>query len=389
MDPVLVAAVAQAAAGHNINIAQVCRETGTSRATFYRKLARFKAEGSPGLTPRSRAPRTHPTATPDHVGDAVVSARKELADEGWDNGPISIRWRLLDAATDHQPTALPAEAVPSRATIARILSARGQVTVQPQKRPHRAHRRFEYPAPNALWQIDGSDITLTDGTSACVIQVIDDHSRLDIASRAASSENTDDVWAALQAGFTRYGMPTRVLSDNGTALSGRHRRGGGLVELERRLARHGITTIASRIRHPQTCGKNERVHRTLQQWLAARPAPQTLPELQALLEDYHDRYNRRRHQSLDGQTPEQRFHATERAYPVGPAPRVAGVVTRTVSATGVIAFAGASIGVGRGHAGETAELFWQGDRVTILINDAFAGSLILDPTVRYQRIAVW
>ena len=315
-----------------------------------------------------------------------MRARKELADEGWDNGPISIGWRLLDAATDHEPGALPAEAVPSRATIARILTARGQATAQPQKRPHRADRRFEYPAPNALWQIDGSDITLADGTSACVIQIIDDHSRLDIASRAAPSENTEDVWAALQTGFTRYGMPACVLSDNGTALSGRHRGGGGLVELERRLARQGITTIAARRRHPQTCGKNERVHRTLQQWLAARPVQQTLPELQALLEDYHHRYNRRRHQSLGGQTPDQRFHATERAQPVGPALRVAGVATRTVSVTGVIAFAGASIGVGRCHAGDTAELFWQGDRVTILIDDVFSGTLVLDPTVRYQRI---
>ncbi|MGW3949362.1 integrase core domain-containing protein [Micrococcus luteus] len=369
MDPVLVAAVAQAAAGHNINIAAVCRETGTSRATFYRKLARFKAEGSAGLVPRSRAPHTRPTSTPEHVCDAVVRARKELADEGWDNGPISIRWRLLDTATtdtdpdDTDPDdteavpaeavpaeAVPAEEVPSRATIARILSARGQVTAQPQKRPRRT-TRFERSTPNALWQIDGSDIRLADGTTACVIQIIDDHSRLDIASRAAPSENTDDLWAALQTGFTRYGMPACVLSDNGTALSGRHRRGVGLVELERRLAREGITTIASRFKHPQTCGKNERVHQTLQRWLAARPAPHGLPELQALLDDYHDRYNRRRHQSLGGQTPEQRFRATEPAHPLGPALRVAGVATRTVSAAGVISFGGASIGVGRREAG--------------------------------------
>lgn len=406
MDPVLVAAVAQAAAGHTINIAAVCRETGTSRSTFYRKLARFKAEGSAGLLARSRAPHTRPNSTPEHVCDAVVRARKELADEGWDNGPISIRWRLLDTATDdtatdntatdntatagtdpdHRPDTVPVEEVPSRATIARILSARGQVTAQPHKRPRRATRRFERSTPNALWQIDGSDIRLADGTTACVIQIIDDHSRLDIASRAAPSENTHDLWAALQTGFTRYGMPACVLSDNGTALSGRHRRGVGLVELERRLAREGITTIASRFRHPQTCGKNERVHQTLQRWLAARPAPHSLAQLQELLDDYHDRYNRRRHQSLRGQTPEQRFRATEPAHPLGPALRVAGVATRTVSAAGVISLGGASIGVGRREAGNTAQLFWQGDRVTILINDGFVRSLILDPTIRYQRI---
>jgi hypothetical protein len=141
----------------------------------------------------------------------------------------------------------------------------------------------------------------------------------------------------------------------------------------------------SSVGHPQTCGKNERAHQTLQRWLAARPAPHTLVELQTLLEAYRKGYNRRRHQALSGDTPHQRFHATDRARPAGPAPRVAGHVTRAVSSTGVIGFSGTSIGVGRRHTGATAEVFWQGDRVTVLINDTVAASLTLDRSVRYQR----
>lgn len=56
-----------------------------------------------------------------------------------------------------------------------------------------------------------------------------------------------------------------------------------------------------------------------------------------------------------------------------------------MSSTGVIGFSNTSIGLGRRHAGHTAELFWHGDRVTILINDAVAASLTLDRSVRYQR----
>ena len=40
--------------------------------------------------------------------------------------------------------------------------------------------------------------------------------------------------------------------------------------------------------------------------------------------------------------------------------------------TTVIGFSGTSIGVGRRHAGATAEVFWQGDRVTVLINATVA-----------------
>jgi transposase InsO family protein len=387
MDPVLVAAIARAAAGEQINVAWVCRETGVSRSAFYVKLARFKTEGSAGLAPRSRAPRSRPNATPDHVGEAVVRARKELADQGWDHGAQTIRWRLLDHARDGRhpdggPVLDPAE-VPSRATVHRILVERGQVVAQPRKRPQKG-RRFVHPAPNALWQIDGTELVLADGTRVTVIQVIDDFSRLDVACHAARSENSAGVWAALSSGFARYGLPACVLSDNGTAFSGK-RRAWPLVEMERGLAALGITTVVSSVGHPQTCGKNERAHQTLQRWLAARPAPATLSELQGLLDDYRRGYNHRRHQALDGDTPHQRFHSIDPAKPVGPASRVAGHVTRTVSATGVIGFDNTSIGLGRRHAGATAEVFWQGDRVTVLIDDTVAASLTLDRSVRYQR----
>jgi transposase InsO family protein len=387
MDPALVAAVAKAAAGEKINVSRVCRETGVSRAVFYVKLARFRVEGSAGLAPRSRAPRSRPTTTPAHVAEAVVRARKELADQGWDHGALTIHWRLADLAaggahpTDG-PVLDPAE-VPSRATVHRVLVERGQVTPQPRKRP-KPPRRFVHPAPNAVWQIDGTDLELADGTWATVVQIIDDHSRLDIACHAARSENAGDIWSALGAGFAAYGHPACVLSDNGAAFSGKRRR-RPMVDMERRLAALGITTIVSSIGHPQTCGKNERAHLTLQQWLAARPVPATLTELQTLLDDYRHGYNHRRHQALDGDTPHQRFHRTDRARPVGPAPRVAGQATRTVSATGVIRVSGTSIGLGRRHAGATAEVFWQGDRITVLIDDTVAASLTLDRSVRYQR----
>lgn len=387
MDPALVAAVAMAATGEKVNVSRVCRETGVSRAAFYVKLARFKAEGSAGLAPRSRAPRTRPSSTPADVAEAVVRARKELVDEGWDNGALTIRWRLLDIARNGvHPTGGPVldlAEVPSRATVHRILVERGQLTPQPRKRPKRG-RRFVHPAPNAVWQIDGTDMALADGTRATVVQIIDDHSRLDVACRAASSENGEDVWQTLTSGFEGYGHPACVLSDNGTAFSGKRRK-WPLVEMERRLAQLGITTVVSSIGHPQTCGKNERAHLTLQRWLAARPAPRTPAELQVLLDTYRQGYNHRRHQSLGGDTPHQRFHATDRARPAGPAPRIAGHLTRTVSATGVIGFSSTSIGLGRRHAGATAEVFWQGDRVTVLIDDTVAASLTLDRSIRYQR----
>ncbi|MFT7874374.1 MULTISPECIES: IS481 family transposase, partial [Amycolatopsis] len=303
MDPEFVAAVAQVAAGEKINVAQFCHEHGLSRDTFYKYLTRFRAEGTDGFTRRSTAPHHHPSALGTTVAEAVLRARKQLAEAGLDNGPISIRWRLED--TGITP-------VPSRASIHRILRAHGQIAPQPRKKP-KTRRRFEYTDPNGCWQIDGMEHYLADGTKVCIIQILDDHSRLDVGSYAADGETTAGTWAALQQAFAGHGLPVRLLSDNGLAFTGRHR--GWMVELERRLAELGITTIAATPHHPQTCGKNERSHQTLQKWLAARPPADTLADLQKLLDEYRRIYNHRRHQSLNGHTPQQRYDARPKAIP--------------------------------------------------------------------------
>jgi hypothetical protein len=159
-----------------------------------------------------------------------------------------------------------------------------------------------------------------------------------------------------------------------------------MVELERHLAALGVTSIASTPRHPQTCGKNERSHQTLRKWLAARPPAETLADLQDLLEEYRRVYNHRRHQSLDGATPQQRYDARPKAVPATGPRRLSGVTTRPVSATGVIAFSGCSIVLGRAWAGRTTTVYWQGDRVTVMIGDTVARQLTLDRSVRYQRL---
>ncbi|MEU0792213.1 DDE-type integrase/transposase/recombinase [Amycolatopsis sp. NPDC005961] len=130
------------------------------------------------------------------MAEAVLRARKELADEGCDNGPISIRWRLEDTGQ------LP---LPSRASIHRILCAHGQIVAQPRKKP-KTRRRFTYTDPNGCWQIDGTEHYLADGTKVCILQILDDHSRLDVGCYAATGETTTAAWAALQQAFAGYGV---------------------------------------------------------------------------------------------------------------------------------------------------------------------------------------
>lgn len=376
MDSRLVAAVAARARGESVNVAAECVAMGVSRQTFYKYLARFRAEGVDGFFPRSRAPLTSPSSTSSAVEEAIVMARKDLDDEGADNGAISVRWRLEADWMDP---------LPSRATIHRVLVRRGQVVAQPRKKPTtRRLRRFEAPFPNAMWQMDGFEYHLADGRKVVVIQIEDDHSRLDLVDLAVVSENGDDVWTAVQTAIGRYGPPRIMLTDNGTAFNG-HRRGFSTA-LETRLRALGVTPISSRVGHPQTAGKNERVHRTLQRYLRKQPLAGDLAQLQTMLDTYRDWYNqRRRHQAIGGLTPQQRFDLADRTRPDGtPIPEPPAITRPTVSPRGAIGVDGHEIGLSRRWAGQHTVVFRTGDHVTVFIGAHNVRTLDLDRSRDYQ-----
>ena len=182
--------------------------------------------------------------------------------------------------------------------------------------------------------MDGFEVDLADGRTAVVLHVSDDCSRMDLALHAAASENSRDVWSAFLLASRRYGLPARVLTDNGTAFSGRRR--GWISALEENLHALGVGAITSSIRHPQTCGKDERAHATVRRWLAKQPPARDLTDLQTALETYREHYNNKRRKThLGGMTPRQRFDLGPHDGPGDqPLPWPVQIKTATVSTTG-------------------------------------------------------
>jgi transposase InsO family protein len=335
-------------AGHGA-VAKFCRSQGISRSWFYELRARARGDGPLSVVrPRSRRPLRSPSRVGDDVEEIALQIRAGLLKDGWDGGPISVRHAMLEAG-------LPA---PSRSSLARIFARRGVATPSPRKRP-KATRRFTYPAPNQCWQLDGFDHGLADGTVCCVLQVIDDHSRRVLASRAATGETIADVLAVLKEAIARSGVPQRFLTDNAAALNPTRRGINGVVESWLRSL--GVQPISSTPGHPQTQGKSERHHQTSQRWLAARDPARDLTGLQTLLDQLQDAYNNRPHQSLGMLTPLQAWAATPVAIP--PPPPTPGhvsagagdgdVLTCQANAKGIINIANQRINLGVAHAGTT------------------------------------
>jgi transposase len=363
--------------GAGMNVSATCCRLGISRKQFYEYVARFHAQGVAGLYPRSRRPRSSPTRLPVELEEVLVRIRKQEAEAGWDYGAEAVLMRL-----EEQPGLWPADRrLPARSTINRVFDARGLLVKTPQRRPRRRYRRFQRDHVNGLWQFDGFDYALADGTRVVVLHLSDDCSRVDLALQAAVSENGEDIWATFCLAADRYGLPAQVLTDNGTAFSGRRR--GWLSSFERRLGELSVQALSSSIGHPQTCGKNERAHQRVQKWLDRRPRAATLADLQALLDDYREQYNQRRNRVLDKLTPTQRFDLGPLAFPAD-FEQPTTLTRHTVSSTGSIGLDGTLIGVGRRYASKPATVFRTGDHVVIFIDDHLARELLIDRTRHYQ-----
>ena len=379
-----IAAVLAFVAGQPMNVTQVCRDGGISTKTFYKYVERCRLDPENGFTPRSRRPLRSPGATPAAVEDAIVALRKQLADDGHDHGATTIQWHL---GRDRRFK----RAVPSVATIHRILVRRGFVTPQPHKRPKHSWCRFEAPAPNELWQIDATEWPIATGL-AKIFNIVDDHSRVACRSRAVSEATAVEAWTTFCQAAETWGLPAAALSDNGLCFSGKLR--GYEVTFEANLRDAGIRPITGRGRHPQTTGKVERFQQTLKNWLRrqdhTRGLARDLAELQGRLDEFCTYYNEQRpHQGIGRVTPLSRWTAAPRSTPAeSPLEHPTARPQRhtvVVPANGAINMRQFAIGVGAEWIGSTLTVIVDTtDHATVLCHNQLVRHLRIDRTRYYQ-----
>jgi transposase InsO family protein len=361
-------------------IAELAAAHGVHRSWLYKLLARYRREGDAGLEARSRRPRRSPTRIADRHEEAIVTLRKELTDAGFDAGAVTIHSHLSRRAGE----------VPSVSTIWRVLKARGFVTPQPHKRPKSSYVRFAAELPNECWQADVTHVGLADGRHLEVLNIVDDHSRVCIASRAFVTARSPDVVRSLHRAAARWGYPQSFLTDNGAIFTASFR--GGQAAMESELLSLGIASKHSRPYHPETCGKVERFHQSMKKFLAKQEPAETKKQLQRQLDRFAAYYNDvRPHRGVGRRTPAEVFAARERAHPTGPRIDTLGYRVRhdKVSTSGnvTLRYRGRlhHIGVGKPYKGWRVILLVAGREIRILTLDGKQlHRLTLDPTKDYQ-----
>jgi putative transposase len=144
--------------------------------------------------------------------------------------------------------------------------------------------------------------------------VIDDHSRYVPCLKACANQQAITVQEHLTCTFRRYGLPDAIFVDNGSPWgdSSGHR----WTRLGVWLLKLGVDVLHSRPYHPQSRGKNERFHRTLQDEVFALRRFCDLVEVQRAFDQWREVYNfERPHEALGQEVPASRYRPSTRAMP--------------------------------------------------------------------------
>ena len=281
------------------NIAELCRRFGISRKTGYKWIGRFERAGPEDLADRSRRPHRSPRRTPKATERLVLELRRKHP--VW--GGRKIHFRLRDLGYRSLP-------VPS--TITEILRRHGQLDER-ESAKRQPFKRFEHERPNDLWQMDfKGDFELRRGRCH-PLTVLDDHSRFSVGLQACGNEQGTTVQQRLTEIFRRYGLPRRMLMDNGSPWGSdeKHRH----TPLTVWLIRLGIGVTHSRPYHPQTQGKDERFHRTMKAEVLAGREFLDLHHCQVHFDRWRQLYNfERPHDSLGMNVPASRYRVSDRPY---------------------------------------------------------------------------
>lgn len=282
------------------NRRELCHRFNISAKTGYKWLARYQANNDSGLQDQSRRPHHSPTRTSDILEQAVLKVRARHST--WGGRKIHARMQALGYQNPPTPS-----------TITGILRRHGQLIHEGSSSPH-AWQRFEHSTPNALWQMDFKG-PFALGQGRChPLTVLDDHSRFSLCLKACANEQRQTVQHHLTHTFRRYGLPQRMVMDNGppwgddidTPLTG----------LTVWLIRLGIGVSHSRPYHPQTLGKDERFHRTLKGELLQQRQFEDLGQCQWYFDRWRNVYNLERpHESLAMAVPASRYQSSPRPFP--------------------------------------------------------------------------
>ncbi|MEX2134734.1 MAG: IS481 family transposase, partial [Acidimicrobiia bacterium] len=231
-------------------VASVAEQLGISRATGYKWVRRYRADGLPGLEDRSSRPHRSPRRSSDEVTAAIIRARARRR-----YGPAR-----LAPLTGHPRSTIYGvlrRAGPSRLRDTDRVTAAPirYVACHPGALVHQDHKKLGRVPDGGGWRVLGRDAAPHHGHSNAGYEhlevFVDDASRYAVVVPVADERGESAAWAVelAAAQFAEVGIRIeRMLTDNGASYRSHAYRDV--------LASHEIRHKRTRPFRPQTNGKD-------------------------------------------------------------------------------------------------------------------------------------
>ena len=301
----------QAAVCGTQSVAQLCRQFGISRKTGFKWLARFRSQGGPGLSNRSRRPKRSPTRTVSRWLKEIARARQRHPRWGAKKIYASLRWKH------------PRPHLPKVRTITKWLRRLGLVgrrRARARRGPQRVRPALTIPTrPNHVWTVDFKGWFCTqDGQRVDPLTVRDLFSRYLLGIRLLRHDH-EPVRQYFQRLFVEFGQPEIIRVDHGQPFAG-----DGALDLSRLSAwwlRLGIRVEFTGRARPQDNAAHEQMHRVYKAEVASPPAgtPRGQQQRTTRFVRYYN-YDRP-HEALEQRVPAALYRKSRRRYR-GPLPEL-------------------------------------------------------------------
>jgi putative transposase len=298
----LIEVIQATAKRKQISIRSACLEIGITDSSYYNWLKRLNTGGDPGKP-------SDETVSEGLKTDLQPAPATKINDEdGQKILEVKAAFPHMGGKQLRQHLIRNYKIIYSFRQIRQFLEANRVPKLKAAYEP-KPIRRFERDTANEMWQIDIMSFHVG-AEPLHLMSFLDDYSRFIVSYQVADNQSSGEILSLLRRAVS-FRKPLSILTDRGIQFCSWN----GVTAFQLELRALQIDHLVAREQHPETIGKIEAFHKTIQRELLTTTEFSGIDEAKERIHDYIMFYNfARPHMGIDNLAPAERYFKSLKAY---------------------------------------------------------------------------